>query len=146
MLSKEHIEKLNQALPEWAVKPHPSKSFLSVIDPMAVVDRLNEVFGVGCWNYHTEALPMSGSFAVVKGTLIVPEHNIHLEQFGGNDNKDVGDAYKGASTDALTKISSYLGIGASVYKGAGNTTNSHDNAKSIKPATEVELSDDLDLD
>jgi hypothetical protein len=41
---------------------------------------------------------------------------IKLEAYGGNDNVDRGDAYKGAMTDALTKIGSFLGIGADVWK------------------------------
>ena len=111
---------LNRKLPDWAVKPHPSKTYLSVINPMAVIDVLNEAFEVGQWQFKTEAVNFVGKFAVVKSTLIVPKHNIHIEQFGGNDNVDVGDAYKGATTDALTKIASYLGVGASIYKGQGN--------------------------
>lgn len=54
---------------------------------------------------------------VVKVVLEVPEYNIHLESYGGNDNADFGDAYKGAQTDALTKIGSYLGIGAGIWRG-----------------------------
>ena len=54
---------------------------------------------------------------VVKTTLDIPEYNIHFESYGGNDNKDLGDAYKGASTDAIKKIGSWLGIGADVFKG-----------------------------
>ena len=112
---------LTRKLPDEAVKKHPSKTYLSVIHPMYVIDVLNEAFGIGQWQYMTEPVNFVGKFAVVKGTLIVPAHNIHIEQFGGNDNADVGDAYKGASTDALTKIASYLGVGAMIYKGQGNT-------------------------
>lgn len=128
-MNKDKVKQLGAPLPEWAVTQHPTKKFLSVIDPMAVIDRLNEVFGVGGWKYETESVSYSISdgastgFAVVKGVFTVPQHDIHLEQFGGNDNKDVGDAYKGASTDALTKIASYLGIGASIYRGQGNVGN-----------------------
>lgn len=114
-------EQLKSPLPEWALKPHPSKSYLTVINPMAVIDRLNEVFGTGGWAVQTEPINFVGKFAVVKVTLKIEKYNIHIEQYGGNDNTDVGDAYKGASTDALTKIASYLGIGASIYKGQGNT-------------------------
>jgi len=42
---------------------------------------------------------------------------ITRQTFGGNDNKDLGDAFKGACTDALTKAASQIGIGAEVYKG-----------------------------
>ena len=49
-------------------------------------------------------------------------YNIVLEQYGGSTNDDMGDATKGGGTDALTKIASYLGIGAEIYKGNGNIT------------------------
>lgn len=121
-MKKEQIELLSKPLPKEAVKQHPTKKFLSVIEPMAVIERLNEVFGVGGWVFKTEVVRHSGdaAFAVVKGIFIVERENIYLEQYGGNDNKDVGDAYKGSATDALTKIASYLGIGAEIYKGNGN--------------------------
>lgn len=121
MIDKKIEDILTRKLPDEAVKKHPSKTYLSVIHPMYVIDVLNEAFGIGRWQYKTEPVNFVGKFAVVKGTLIVPEHGIHIEQFGGNDNADVGDAYKGASTDALTKIASYLGVGAMIYKGQGNT-------------------------
>jgi len=53
----------------------------------------------------------------VRATLSIPRYAIAIEQFGGNDNPDRGDAYKGACTDALSKCASYLGIGMDVYKG-----------------------------
>ena len=135
MLNDEQKTQLKEPLPVWAVKQHPTKTYLSVIDPMAVIDRLNEVFGLGEWHYKTENILFQEKFAVVKGTLTVDAHNIHLEQFGGNDNKDIGDAYKGASTDALTKIASYLGIGASIYKGQGNVAQKEE----VKPVSEIEF-------
>ena len=61
---------------------------------------------------------------VVKVTFQVPDLGIYYESYGGNDNGgisnknfDLGDAFKGASTDALTKIGSYLGVGIDVFKG-----------------------------
>jgi hypothetical protein len=78
----------------------------------------------------------------VKVTFEVPDHNIYYESFGGNDNGgvknknfDLGDAYKGATTDAITKIGSYLGVGIKVFKGlsdapiAANKTNDEENDK-----------------
>lgn len=119
-------EKLSAPLPGWAVTKHPSKTFLSVIHPMAVIDRLNEVFGVGSWNFTTEYIShervMQGKreayATAVKGRLEV--ENCVIEQYGGSTNDDLGDALKGGATDALTKCASYLGVGASIYKGQGN--------------------------
>jgi hypothetical protein len=132
MLNEEQKSKLQEPLPEWALKEHPTKSNMTVIHPMAVIDRLNDVFGIGKWQTKVEK---QSSFewtqktrngerqvfsATAKVMLDIPDYSIHLEQFGGSTNDDEGDALKGSATDGLTKIASYLGIGASIYKGQGN--------------------------
>ena len=132
MIDLSTADKLQAPLPAWAIKQHPTKANMSTIHPMAVIDRLNEVFGVGEWIFETEYLqcnpwtqktkngdrPMFMS--AVKGILKVLKHQIHIEQYGGSSNEDMGDALKGGATDALTKCASYLGVGASIYKGQGN--------------------------
>ena len=75
---------------------------------------LNRVRSV-CWE--EKEYEKCEKMVVVKTTLEIPEYGIYYESFGGNDNQDVGDAYKGATTDAITKIGSYLGIGIDVFKG-----------------------------
>jgi hypothetical protein len=126
-LTNEQILALARPLPEEAITQHPTKPMLSVIHPMAVIDRLNEVFGVGGWNFTTEYISCEKSIqktrngdrdvfmSTVKGRLEIED--LVIEQFGGSTNDDAGDALKGGATDALTKIASYLGIGADVYKG-----------------------------
>lgn len=118
-LSADQVDALTAKLPDWAISPHPTKKFLSVINPMVIVDRLNEVFGFGGWIPHYIEVE-KGDSPVVKCILLIPEYGIEIAQYGGNNNQDRGDAYKGAATDALTKCASYLGIGASIYKGQGN--------------------------
>jgi Rad52/22 family double-strand break repair protein len=132
MLDNTQIEKLQEPLPKWALKPNPMKPKMTVIHPMAIIDRLNEVFGVGGWNFKTTFIDCTKEkqktkagerdvyISSVHATLIVEAHGIHIEQFGGSTNDDKGDALKGGATDALTKMASYLGIGASIYKGQGN--------------------------
>jgi hypothetical protein len=110
------VELLNAPLPPGAIKPHPAKPYLSSINAIYVTERLNKVFGVGGWKLRVEVLDSSDKMVTVKATFTVPEYDIELEQFGGNDNADKGDALKGATTDALTKIGSYLGIGQDVWK------------------------------
>lgn len=129
-LTDTQIEKLSKALPSWAVKPHPTRRGMSAIHPMAIIDRLNEVFEVGGWSFTTEFISCTPGVqktkngdrdvftACVKGRLEIDD--CVIEQFGGNTNDDAGDALKGSATDALTKIASYLGIGAEIYKGHGN--------------------------
>lgn len=117
-LTAEQLSLLKKPLPAEAIKPHPTKTYLSSIKAIYVVERLNDVFGLGGWEIENTVVKEEGKWVVVKSTFIAKEYNITVRDiFGGNDNQDLGDAYKGACTDALTKIGSYLGIGMDVYKG-----------------------------
>ena len=128
-ITKEMYEALKKPLPTEAVKPHPTKVYLSSIKAIFVTERLNDVFGCGAWQIRTEkAQDGDKGMVVVKVTLTIPKYGVYYESFGGNDNGgegsknfDLGDAYKGATTDGITKIGSYLGIGIEVFKGHGNT-------------------------
>jgi hypothetical protein len=73
---------------------------------------------------------------VVQVDFKIPAYGIELSCFGGNDNGgegkkgfDLGDAYKGAVTDALTKIASWLEIGIDIFKGK------QDHKKTLPPKT-----------
>jgi hypothetical protein len=109
------IAMLIEPLPPEAIKPHPTKPYLSSINAMYVIQRINTVFGIGSWKMNIEVLDSSAKMVTVKVKFSIPQYDIELEQFGGNDNTDKGDALKGATTDALTKIGSYLGIGQDVW-------------------------------
>lgn len=114
------IEALKKPLPKEAIGQHPTKKFLSTIKAIYVVERLNEVFGLGGWQIRNEIIENdpSSKNIVVKSTFTAAEYGIIIfDIFGGNDNPDRGDAYKGACTDALSKVASYLYIGMDVYKG-----------------------------
>jgi hypothetical protein len=121
--------KLKEPLPREAVSPNPQKPGLSVIKVIYVVERLNEVFGLNGWHVDNEVVE-TGRMVVVRATLSIPRYAIAIEQFGGNDNSDRGDAYKGACTDALSKCASYLGIGMDVYKGLYDPGAGHNGASS----------------
>lgn len=116
---------LRKPLPPEAVKQHPTKTFLSTIKAIYVTERFNDVFGVGGWQLKVNHITTTeSSMVVVKVEFSVPEYGIYYECFGGNDNGgeksknfDLGDAYKGATTDAITKIGSYLEVGIDVFKG-----------------------------
>jgi len=120
------LEDLKKPLPSEAVTQHPTKTYLSSIKAIYVTERFNEVFGIGKWvqKVQCENVNNDTGMVVVKVIFEVPELKIYYESFGGNDNGginnknfDLGDAYKGATTDALTKIGSYLGVGIDVFKG-----------------------------
>lgn len=123
------IAQLNEPLPAEAISQHPTKAFLSTIKAIYVVERFNQVFGLGGWFINNEIIekvevPTKNGVAlnvIIKATFQAPKYGITVPDiFGGNDNPDLGDAYKGACTDALTKIGSYLGVGMDVYKGLGD--------------------------
>lgn len=124
-VTQEMRAQLDTPLPAEAVSQHPTKPYLSSIKSIYVTERLNDVFGVGAWRIASEVVDKGeGGMIVVKVTFTVPEYGIAYECYGGNDNGgeggknfDLGDAYKGAVTDAISKISSWLGIGAKVFKG-----------------------------
>ena len=127
-VTKEMRDALRMPLPKEAVKQHPTKTFLSSIKAIYVTERLNDVFGVGSWQIKVNHVTTTDkSMVVVKVEFSIPEYGIYFECYGGNDNGgensknfDLGDAFKGATTDALTKIGSYLEIGIDVFKGLGN--------------------------
>lgn len=125
-VTKAMRDELRKPLPEEAISQHPTKTFLSSIKAIYVTERLNDVFGVGSWRTKVESVATQtttdkmGDMVVVKTTFEIPAYGIYYECYGGNDNKDLGDAYKGATTDAITKVGSFLEIGIDVFKGKSN--------------------------
>lgn len=116
-ITNEMREQLHAQLPQEALSKHPAKTFLTSIKAIYVVERLNDVFGVGSWQTRTEIVSIENNNAVVKCIFEIPEYGVYFETYGGHDDKDLGDALKGAATDALTKAASYLEIGIEVFKG-----------------------------
>lgn len=126
-ITEEMYLELTRPLPAEAITQHPTKTYLSSIKGIYITERLNRVFGTGAWTTKVEKIAeyvgkenKNGDaplMVVIKTTLEIPEYGVYYESYGGNDNADEGDAYKGATTDAISKIGSYLGIGIDVYKG-----------------------------
>ena len=129
-LSESMIINLKKPLPSEAIAPHPTKPYLSTIKAIYVVERLNDVFGLGKWFIENRVVSASEKMIVMESILTVPEYGIRISSFGGNDNADRGDAYKGACTDALTKIASYMYIGMDVYKGLAKQSTNYTSQKS----------------
>ena len=119
-ISAEMVTALRKPLDSKAITQHPTKKYLSSIKTIYSIERLNEVFGLNGWIDRYEVIECEGPMIVVKGELTIPEYGIRREAFGGNDNVDRGDAYKGACTDALSKMAAALYIGMDVYKGQPN--------------------------
>jgi hypothetical protein len=130
-LTPEQLAKIAEPLPPEAIAAHPTKDNLSTIKGIFVTERLNQVFGVGAWAVKTDLLsPITSATrttkfgkerteytAVLKTVFTIPEYDIYYECIASSMNDDPGDAAKGATTDAITKIASWIGIGIDVYKG-----------------------------
>lgn len=131
-LSQEQLDLISKPLPREAVTQHPTKSNLSTIKAIYVTERLNQVFGIGSWRIRTNLIDngiiekvritSSGKerteyTAIAKTILDVKDYGIYYECIASSVNDDPGDACKGATTDAITKICSYIGIGIDVFKG-----------------------------
>lgn len=106
---------LNKPLPSEALLPDP-QSGLTNISSAFEIERLNQVFGVNGWNceYIPVNLDREKGEICIKASFFAGD--IRREAFGGNDNYRLGDALKGACTDALGKVCYQLGIGLEVYK------------------------------
>ncbi len=138
-LPKEYREKLSSALPREAIKTHPTKTFLSTIKQIFITERLNDVFGIGGWDFehnilgiydndtYTRTKTKSGkvSNVIVAGRLYAREVDLYTPlQYGGGDiegyNTDPSDGFKGAVTDCMSKCASLWEIGIQVFKGKPN--------------------------
>ena len=152
-LTPEQLAKIAEPLPPEAIAAHPTKDNLSTIKGIFVTERLNQVFGVGAWVVKTDLLsPITSATrttkfgkerteytAVLKTVFTIPEYDIYYECIASSMNDDPGDAAKGATTDAITKIASWIGIGIDVYKGK------HGAAPKPVNANLLDLSDKLGL-
>ena len=107
-------QELLEPLPSEALKQHPTRKYLTTINSIYVIERLNNVFGLDGWKAKYEVVFQDDSWVVAKCFLTAGD--IAVEQYGGNDNVDIGDRFKGACTDALTKCASYIGVGSHVWK------------------------------
>lgn len=131
-LTQEQIDLIQKPLPREAVTSHPTKQNLSTIKAIYVTERLNQVFGIGSWVISTNLvdkgiiektrITSAGKerteyTAIAKTILKIADYGIYYECIASSVNDDPGDACKGATTDAITKICSYIGIGIDVFKG-----------------------------
>jgi len=134
-LTPEQIALLLSPLPNGSVKPdtRSGKEGMSSIATYAPHKRLQEVFGIGGYRTESEVIRLDTYSqtvlrgkpnqydremfrASVKVTLYIGEWK--QEYYGGSQSDDMGDALKGAATDALTTLCAmYLGIGRYIWEG-----------------------------
>jgi hypothetical protein len=104
---------------------------LTSLKAQYIVERLNKTVGFSNWRLDgkfTEkpnGVLFEGALILFLGDFkkledgVAAIHQIPTIGYSANK-KNTGDVYKGAKTDALSKASSYLGIGNEVFKGNVN--------------------------
>lgn len=109
-----------------------------------IVNRFNEVLGVGGWNWAFEEIERaegtykSGTrFISITGkttiTVNLPSGQISHSEYGGHQSSNLTDALKGASTNALKKTASFFGVGKDAFEGSIDEDN-QDQPEVKKPA------------
>ena len=124
---------LTAEFPTESIKPVPGAANLTSIKPQYIIERLNEVVGLGNWQ-HGATLANSagyqevdagvfyfGTLHVRDGETFTQQHSVgfcarHIDR-AKKFEKNMGDMYKAAKTDSLSKAASLFGIGNSVFKG-----------------------------
>jgi recombination DNA repair RAD52 pathway protein len=113
--------------PTKYVKSRPGRGGMSFsyVEVGYVIDQLNKAFNLA-WDWDIEDQHIGKTQVWVKGKLSVyfsPEVKITKSSFGGSQVKkdrdgnalDVADDLKAASSDALKKAASMLGVAADIY-------------------------------
>jgi hypothetical protein len=126
LISEEIRKKLRAPLPAEGIKQHENKPYLSTIKSIYIVERLNEVFGIGRWTVIHKVINTENEYVLMKGRLIILDYDCRLPWiFGGHKTEGKGtepaDGYKSAVTDIISKSASYLEIGIDVFKGKGGS-------------------------
>lgn len=126
-LSSKQMSLLFKKTPDKYVKTRPAKGggTWKFVTGGYVNKTLNLMFGFN-WSFEIEKFEVIGTQAIVLGklTCISNEQKIVKMQFGRQDIKfkkgtedylDLGNDLKGASTDALKKCASMIGVASDIY-------------------------------
>ncbi len=134
-------KKLKADFPKEAYQKDSSRGFdLTSIKAQYVVERLNDVLGINGWKIEGEFKDVDTGVLLV-GTLsfkIGDEWHSKLGVGYADKKKNMGDTYKGAMTDLISKAASHIGVGNEVFKGNVNAhliPDSKSQSKSSKPNT-----------
>ena len=130
ILTDQQRSKLVEPFPQEALTKDMSRGFeLTSIKAMYVIERLNDVFGLGNWWYifsTPETIEMGEVVEVmvivkliVSAELCENGKDFEIGQAGGKKvvKNNYTDARKSAITDGLTKCASILGVGIDIFKG-----------------------------
>ena len=87
---------------------------IAYLDARAVMDRLDDVFGVGEWS--TSYRPTDGGIICALSARVLGEWVTHEDVGGFSEQDDEGDRTKAAFSDGLKRAAIHFGIGRYVYR------------------------------
>ena len=138
-MSKELYAKLVAPFPPEAYSSDKSRGFaLTTVKAQYIKERLNDVFGIFGWKFQENFVDKEKG-VVCHGILLVQvgDETRIVNATGGCDYKDkgqtIGDPYKSAATDSLSKACSFIGIANEVFKGNVKPNGKSSPATSGKP-------------
>jgi hypothetical protein len=144
---KEIYEALKAEFPKEAYSKDTSRGFeLTSLKSQYAKERLNEVLGINGWQMNGQYSVLEDKSVLYTGTLVIsfvdegnPRSNdkgivIHAIEAIGHfqSKKNMGDVYKGAATDAMSKAASSIGLGNEMFKGNINLSTVGDTKSSGK--------------
>lgn len=117
---EEAYQELKADFPPEAYSVDDSRGFeLTSLKAQYMVERLNEVFGLGGWDL-TGNYQETENGVLFFGALLarVGDQGVEVQNVGyAAAKRNLGDAYKSSRTDCLSKCASWLGLGNEMYKG-----------------------------
>jgi len=120
-MTKEIYDRLKAEFPKEALSKDTSRGFeLTSVKAQYIIERLNEVLGIGGWQLkgeftdHPNGVLYFGNLHIMLPNDVC--HTVEAIGFCGKK-KNIGDMYKSARTDALSKAASQVGVANSVFKG-----------------------------
>ena len=141
------IKAVNKILQEGEPKNVSVDSYsgYSGYKPQHIVDSLNAVFGIGGWGFVEIASEIvtvqtdKGTASIAIAQVQVWLKGIDFMPVGWGQARvtkgDVGDAKKGAQTDAIKKALSYFSIGNRAYHGLLRTEGTGNNQRQTRPVS-----------
>lgn len=129
---EEKIKAVNKFLQDGEPKniSNDNYSGKSGYKPQYIVDGMNVVFGIGGWGFEETATEIvtsqteKGNASIAIAQVKVWLKDVLFQPVGWGQSRvtkgDIGDAKKGAQTDAIKKALSYFSIGNRAYHGLLN--------------------------
>ena len=94
------------------------------IEDETVMDRLDEVLGVGAWSVTVEPISVADGIVKVRLAGTTPDGKVFAHEDFGYQTREDGEGLKEAVSDGIRRCGRYLGVGRYLYR-KHDTTSAH---------------------